>query len=294
MLLGIDTPTSEGLVIEELPADEGWTIVREVGKLGYVVFEYRCRDEDIGDDVGQTIDEDVSFLLQRIADLERRCERLQQEKPTSIELPLHKWNLKKARQRFRRWYREHEPLYLEVKLELRPMVGAILKSEADSHVDPGNLFDRAMENGDVFLIEDYERRKLDRPPLILSRLPSNLASLLAESNEAYRFGLFRATAALCRATLERSIRMILEVGLDTDVAVPIDRHDLASLITSLPDRLLKNRGRVLAHEIRTKANDALHNGVELSEDEAWSLLARTTLIVQALLDRSRLLESQGT
>lgn len=103
--------------------------------------------------------------------------------------------------------------------------------------------------------------------------------------------VYFAVAALCRATLERTLRIILDKGLDTDLAIPIDRDDLVVLISSIPDRLLKKTGRDLAHEIRKTANDALHYGRELSEDDAWRLLVLTTRIVQALLDRSRSLNA---
>ncbi|MGD0948976.1 MAG: hypothetical protein ABSA52_16315 [Candidatus Binatia bacterium] len=293
MLLGIHTPTPEGLVVEELPAGDGWTVVREVGKLGYVVFEYRCCEEDIGEDIGQTIDNaDITFLLERVAELEKLCGRLRQERPTSIELPQHKWNLKKARQRFRRWYQEHDVLNLDVRTELRPLVISILNAGGDQPSDPTGDPDfliRAYETGDIGVLENYVRRKLDRPPLILSRIPQEIASLLRDANEAYRFGLFRAVAALCRATLEKTLRMILEVGLD-GLAVPIDRDDLKILINSLPDRFLRKAGRDFAHEIRLGANEVLHHGKELSEDEAWALLVRTARIVDALLNRSRSLK----
>lgn len=173
------------------------------------------------------------------------------------------------------------------------MVTSILNAGGDQPSDPTDASDfvmRAYETGDIQVLEDYVRRKLDRPPLIVSRIPQEIASLLADANEGYRFGLFRAVAALCRATLEKTLRMILQVGLDDDLAVPIVRDDLSILINSLPDRLLRKVGRDFAHEIRLTANDVLHHGKELSEDEAWGLLVRTTRIVDALLDRSRLLK----
>jgi hypothetical protein len=173
------------------------------------------------------------------------------------------------------------------------LVTSILNAGGDQPSDPTDASDfvmRAYETGDIQVLEDYVRRKLDRPPLIVSRIPQEIASLLADANEGYRFGLFRAVAALCRATLEKTLRMILQVGLDDDLAVPIVRDDLSILINSLPDRLLRKVGRDFAHEIRLTANDVLHHGKELSEDEAWGLLVRTTRIVDALLDRSRLLK----
>lgn len=293
-MLTINSPTPEGLLIEEIPDQDGWTIVREVGKLGYVILEYRMRETDDDGLITTEGGPDVNFLLDRIADLETICARLRRQEPTSIDLPQYKWNLKKAKQRFRRWYQGRDILALNVRPELRSLVTSILAAGPNQGSDPVSAPDfltQAYETGDIGVLEDYVRRKLDRPPLILSRIPEQIASLLAEANEAYRLGVFRAAAALCRATLERTLRMILENGLDRDVALPIDRDDLAILINSIPERLLKKPGRDFAHEIRMMANDALHFGRTLSEDEAWRLLVLTTRIVQALLDRSHSLKN---
>lgn len=145
----------------------------------------------------------------------------------------------------------------------------------------------AYATGDIGVLEDYVRRKFDRPPLIVSRVPDDIASLLTEAREAYRLGIFRGVAALCRATLESVLRRIVAVGLDPDVAAPIDRDDLHILIDSIPDRLLNRSGRSFAHQIRSSANNVLHEGVELSEDDAWRLLVLTARIVQALFERSK-------
>ena len=205
----IETPTAEGLAVTESVAEDGTTIVREVGHFDYVVYEYRVRPDnpEIPWECYSIDEPDPEFLLERIAELEKLCCRLRQERPTSIELPQHKWNLKKARPRFRRWYREHDILGLDVRADLRPLVTSILNGAVDQLSDLASDPDfviRAYETGDIGLLEDYVRRKLDRPPLILSRIPQEIASLLTDANEAYRFGLFRAVAALCRATLEKT------------------------------------------------------------------------------------------
>jgi hypothetical protein len=162
--------------------------------------------------------------------------------------------------------------------------------QAPDFTDAGNFLSQAYATGDIDVLEGYVRRKFDRPPLIVSRIPGDIASLLAEGREAYRLGIFRGVAALCRATLERALRTIIDIGHDEDIAAPIDRDDLAILINSIPDRLLKKPGRDLAHEVRKKANDALHAGMQMSEDEAWRLLVVTARIVQALLERSKSLQ----
>lgn len=85
-MLGIDSPTPEGFAIEEVTSNDGWTIVREVGKLGYAVWEYRLKEEQHGDLVYRQVDADAAALLDRIADLESICDRLRGDAPTSIEL----------------------------------------------------------------------------------------------------------------------------------------------------------------------------------------------------------------
>jgi hypothetical protein len=288
-MLGIDSPTAEGLLIDTTPCDDGWTTVREVGKLAFVVWEYRVRCTDDFDFVVKTIDADATVLLRRIAELEAICTRLRSDSPISIELHHYKWNLKKAKERLRRWYRQQDTLSLDISADLQPLLSSILSAGSDQASDPTSHPDfliQAYETGDIGVLEGYVRRKLDRPPLILSRIPQEIASLLTEANESYRLGTFRGVAALCRATIEKTLQIIFEVGRDDDLAVPY-RDKLEVRINSLPDRLLTRTGRESAHDIRRIANGVLHRGRDLSEDEAWRLLVQTTRIVQALLDRSR-------
>src|SRR5262245_21580792 len=103
-MIGIQSPTPEGFVIDEVPASGGWTIVREIGKLDCVVWEYRVKEVQTGEVTLQETDADPAQLLARIVELEGTCARLRGEDATSIDLPQHKWNLKRAKRRFRRWF----------------------------------------------------------------------------------------------------------------------------------------------------------------------------------------------
>src|SRR5439155_1905196 len=117
-------------------------------------------------------------------------------------------NLKRAKRRFRRWCQEHDALALEVSPHLRPLVDSILGEAPDQTTEPTDAMDfisQAYTTGDIGVLEAYVRRKLDRPPLIISQIPGDIASLLAEAREAYRVGIFRGVPALSRATLEKAL-----------------------------------------------------------------------------------------
>jgi len=215
MLISLTSPNKEGLTIAQERTGRGVVFVRELGKLDYVIYKYTAEwvglfdDRDVPSMEAWISSEDVSFLLERITDLESRCQQLLKENPTPIELSAYGWNLDRAKKRFVRWYAENDRPTLKLSKGLRTVALRALSHADDTPKD--NPLDILVDNFPMQgILLDYETRKLDKPILISSGdVPLDLQNLLKDANEAYRFGLARAAVALCRTLLEELLRRVL-------------------------------------------------------------------------------------
>lgn len=289
----IETPTAEGLAVTESVAEDGTTIVRELGHFGYVVYEYRVQPVD---EESYSIDEPgVEFLLDRVADLERRCLEMSQSDPNHIDLQRWKRNGKAARRRLRRWIQEHDASLLQVPQQFHSLVNRIIEESTPSatEFDGEALQKRLWEDGAIHDFYDYERRKSERVIIVVPGLPPELHSLLNQTEEAYFHGLFRAAIALCRAVLEDVLRRSTRVRSLGVGPVPINDEQLAVLIKCTPPTLLSPRARTVADEIRLTGNRALHSPeASFSEGDAWRIVALTRKIVELLINRGALKEPE--
>jgi hypothetical protein len=283
--------TPEDLIVRQLPAQDGWTLVQEVGKLEYVIYEYRVH-EDPSDPELFTIDHSgLEFLLARLEELENRCEEMRAAKPTPIELPAWRWNRKRAARRFRRWVRDYSLTALEIPEHIHGLVNRVLADESEVHTehDVDWWLKKLWEQGEIWELEEYERRKQERPILVATELNDAVRALLSEASEAYFHGLFRATVALFRALLEDAVKQVLR----TQGIFPIRPDNIVffrTLLKSIPSRFWSNEELDIANnEIKDRGDAAMHEGqARFTEDEARRILVLTTRLIQALVNRGGL------
>ena len=271
--------TPEGLLVQEIKVN-GVRILREVGKDGAVVWEHPAEETT----EGRPTQDDARRFLGRILELEEGS-RAQTSATVSIEQGQAKWNKKAASRRFRRWFRcdyANRPLELDDPA-LRELAAKILKDAPG----PTSLSEE-IENEQKYFgkkLSDYSVRAFIEQPLIVSRLPRATRLMLIEAQDAFRFGLFRAVFAICRAILEDVTREI--VCRLPNAPNPIDDTRLDVLINCLPDCVLPLRERSWAHAIRQEGNAAVHEATrEFDFQEAWAALSTTTQLVQRLLNRA--------
>jgi len=289
----IETPTPEGLEVAEFRADDGTTIVQEVGHFGYVIYEYRLRPDDpeVPGESYSRQEPGATFLVARLADLERRCEEMATTHPLHVDLQRWKRNRKAARRRLRRWITENGAEHLEVPHEFHDLVNRVIHESPEPYneFDVDQLQKKLWEEGAIHDFYEYERRRAERVILVVTELPQELRAMLSQANEAYFHGLFRAAVALCRALLEDLLRRIVQARPLGVGPVPINDEHLDVLINCIPSDLLSPRAKTLAHEVRTRGNAALHDaGVQFSEEETWRLLAATRRLVELLINRGAL------
>ena len=295
-LLEDETLTPEGLAIEAQPADDGSTLVREVGHFGYVIYEYRVRPDE-APFLSYAIQEPhAEFLVRRVAELERRCAERITAGVVDIDAARWKWNFKAAKRRLRRYIKEKEVQLLEIPPEFHELAKRVLQEAPESppEFDGEALNKRLWEEGAIHEFYDYERRKAERVVLVVSGLPAELGALLAEANETYFHGLFRATIALCRAVLEDVFRRVVRLRHTGVGPIPINEDHLDVLINCLPSELLSPKAKTVAHEIRQRGNQALHSAeADFAEDETWRVLTLTGRLVELLVNRGGLVQSSG-
>jgi hypothetical protein len=271
--------TPEGLLLQEIELN-GVRMMQELGKGGAVIWEYQA-DPATGDRPTQ---DDAERFLRQILQLEEESRNFASG-PVSIAQGQSKWNKKAATRRFRRWFHsEYGNRPLEISQPtLRELAVRVLKD------DPGYTPLRdEIENEQKYFGErlaDYRIRASSEEPLIVSRLSPAARLMIVEAQDAFRFGLFRAVFAICRALLEDVIRDV--VSRLPHAPDPIDDTNLQVLIGCLPNSMLPLRARSLAHEVRENGNSAVHDASRAFDIvAAWRNLRVTAQLVQLLLERS--------
>ncbi|MBZ5538285.1 MAG: DUF4145 domain-containing protein [Acidobacteriia bacterium] len=119
------------------------------------------------------------------------------------------------------------------------------------------------------------------------RAPKQLLAYLTEASRCYIYGHFIACVVLCRATIEGAFEDFLtKQGRGRDVS-QIESDKLFKLIN-----LARNAGLITvgifddAHDIRTLANETLHNEQLPQEHDCMVAFERTRNIVEYLYSRS--------
>ena len=117
----------------------------------------------------------------------------------------------------------------------------------------------------------------------------------AEISDAFSFGMFRSSIALCRALLELVLygelakRKLLKktnvLNIETDKQ---EDFNLARMINKASQlRLISNSSKSKAHRVRKRANDVLHQTSSIeettTEENAFEVIRGTAAVVEDLL-----------
>jgi hypothetical protein len=276
--------TDEGLAVEKATDSSGETQIIEWGRGGQVIWKYlagAARAEP---------------LLTTISELSQALNRTE-EKVVPLAAANLKWNLKRAKQRFKRWFAQiADGLATIPDANLHRLAEEILKESPE--LDYDEIFDRVWnetlsgENGHLDQILGYEHAKAAEPPLVFGDLPETTRDALLEAREAWRWGLPVATVALCRLVLEDVIRRAAKESNSKSGPTPIfgyemagddRRDDFSSLVSCIPNEVLPPFHKGEASRIWRRASDALH-GSETKPEVAWIYQATLT-IARILLNR---------
>jgi len=237
-----------------------------------------------------------AFLAERIKELERRCDDLLRRNPVSIDLARWRSNRKAAKRRLRRLIRESFSPAVIAPEEYHKLIRKTL----DEAPDNPPIFDKEWcdemlyQEGEIDEFREYWRRRSERVFIVVERLPREMSFLISEASEAYYRGLFRATAALCRSMLEDILRRAAKARALEGGPIPIADDSLDVLINCIPSSLLGREEKQHAHYIRIKGNAAMHEPRSaFSEKESWQLLSDTFGLIEKVINRGGLGQSQG-
>jgi len=129
-------------------------------------------------------------------------------------------------------------------------------------------------------------------PPVLGRAESKLIEMLGEATRCLFFGLFRSSAAICRACMEAALESAVDnEELRLEMASPRAGGRKPGKIESLI-AISVRRGALTeplgdaAHFVRKTGNDAVHGFQSLDEQLAWKVLDRTRHIVEHVFMRA--------
>lgn len=233
------------------------------------------------------------FLCERITGLDRRCEEMKKANPLSIDLARWRRNRKLAKRRLRRWIKGNDDQLVEIPEPYRDLVKRVIKEGTKEKNDVWNkdwCEQMIWGEGYIDVLRDYWQRKAERVILVVSEIPDQIRSVLYEATEAYYYGLFRATTAICRAVLDDLVHRVVEVQ---GAPIPI-KNILDKWIDSVPQCFLPLDEREAAQRIRKLGNKALHdpNAIFLDED-VWCVLTETCGLVERMINRGGLVSDKG-
>lgn len=269
--LALPSHTPEGLSVSAL-LKEGRLVVQEKGQFEYVIFEYADGHEREG----------LQFVLDRFLELDDRCKAMAKESPLALDLAGWRWNRRRAAQRLKRWFENHRPPLLELPASYHALVDTILRDvETPQEWDLSALQDEWLGTCGVSLFQAYKRRESERPVLVVASMPSALAGLLGEVDEAFCHGLFRATVALCRAIIDDAFHRAADRW--PDKVLPTVRNGLGPLISAFDPSLLPDEVKRVAFIVADRGNQAMHDSqVEFDEENALETLTLTWRLVRWL------------
>ena len=276
--------TDEGLAVGRETDSTGETQIVEWGRGGQVIWKYLAGAQC------------VEPLLTTISELTQALSRTE-DKVVPLAAADLKWNHKRAKQRFRRWFAQTaDGLATIADANLQRLAEKILNESPEP--DHDEIFDRVWnetlsnENGHLDHILGYEHAKAVEPTLIFGDLPETTRAALLEAREAWRWGLPVATVALCRLVLEDVIRRAANESKSRGTLAPIfgdkidedDRGEtFSSLVSSIPNEVLPPAKKAEASRIWRRASSVLH-GLDTTPEVAWIYQATLT-IAKILLNR---------
>ena len=276
--------TDEGLAVGSVTDTSGGTQIIEWGRGGQVIWKYLAGAQR------------VESILTTISELSQALSRTE-DKVVPLAAADLKWNHKRAKQRFRRWFAQTaDGLATIADADLRRLAEKILDELPEP--DHDEIFDRVWnetlsnENGHLDHILGYEQAKAAEPRLVFGDLPETTRDALLEAREAWRWGLPVATVALCRLVLEDVIRRAAKESNSKSGTTPIFGYEMAegdrgdtfsSLVSSIPNEVLPPLQKTEASRIWRRASEVLH-GID-TKPEVASIYQATLMIARILLNR---------
>jgi hypothetical protein len=274
----------EGLALEIRTDSNEETQIIEWGKGDKIIWRYLQGDQR------------AEYLLKTISELGVALSQAR-DNVVSIATADLKWNHKRAKQRFKRWFAQTaDGLATVADATLRRLAERILDEEPQPDTD--EIFDKVWnetlsnENGHLDHIIGYETAKAAEPRLVFADLPDATRVALLEAREAWRWGLPIATVALCRLVLEEVVRGAAKESNAEGNLTPIFGYELAadnagdtfsSLVSSIPNEVLPPLQKTKATKVWRRASGVLH-GIDTKPDVVW-IYEATLTIARMLLNR---------
>jgi hypothetical protein len=271
--------TEEGLLRKTIINLDGSKTYTEVGKRGVVICQSRSENRS----------EWISSLLETILRLEP-----QQSDAGVIdfsEASARKWNRKRAKRRFGRWFRgTNNDLPPITDVRLRELAYGLI-GEARDQAESESCWtteDVSRWGGDGFLqqLKDYEIRREGEPVLLVHpEIPDDITGAFQQARECYRWGQDAASFGLCRIVLDTVIRVIDERRRDASWRQPI-REEFKPLLNCIPPDLLSDSEKEWVSRFWTRSSDFLHGRGPLPGiEDAWDSLQATATILDRLVRR---------
>ena len=145
-----------------------------------------------------------------------------------------------------------------------------------------------------FSISAYYYKKIKIGPILSSsHVPESIKSYFGEIRNAYAFGLYKSSIALCRALLEMSLfDKLKKKGAFKEVKTKVTHIDSAKEDNLYRYIFLAKQKRVLnkinvdkAHQVRISANKILHikdKEAKIKEKEAFDIILNTVEVIESL------------
>jgi hypothetical protein len=272
--------TNEGLVLNianDTP-HVGWKTKEEIGRGGVVIF----REIEGGDRVYS----EISLLISELS------RALQMRKSPELR-DKGNFNSRAAICRLLRYFEEEDPLRISVSEDQKKAIQKLIKLSAAQEIedipdDPEDILasDQRLQEQ----LFDYFRRKIETRHLFSPSEDINTPiSALNEAREAYRWGLFRATLAVCRSALESSVNESLRILR----AMPTNGKAYGDVLETRIDDLFRRLGtdqkKNSAHNLRILGNRALHDSESVPAEKALEGLRIAFTVIPFLVGRTRAL-----
>jgi hypothetical protein len=292
--------TIEGLLIE-IRGNGPKEQVRELGRSRAVVLEYDRNTRGNADAA------EAERFLRRIYDLkqhskgEGRVVNRQQYIDALANLPL-------AEDRFRRWFREdYRGRPLEVtERRLASLARALLEqqSDDDTEIAISEGEDRRLEIALDWFASYESTMHFEKPLVIKGRLPTFVRDLIYESQDAFRWGLPKATIASCRMAIEELVKAIAKVQ-SIKLSETTRRRiqglqkrsypTMATLVLELPQKCLIPSEKDGLLKLWNACSEVIHGrrreGPQMIgplDKSAWRILRRTIEFISILMERDSL------
>jgi hypothetical protein len=162
----------------------------------------------------------------------------------------------------------------------------------DNNVDTDELFYALHSEVMVGMTVDYIRRAIKLKPTLVSVKPDNIvAAYFSNVIEAWLFGLNSAALILCCSVIEQILNQkfpVLKYKSDKILRDFKSLRDIERTLEEFIDEVARQgfideKIRIMAQNIRTLRNSAVHKLKPISSDEAYNAIMSTKKIIEQLL-----------